>query len=295
MKKKMKWYLPVTGMILLAAVQFGGCQKITALGLMKDAGSFMAKAKSYKAATNVELSMKVEQNRVSMGMDADMEVTSDPMAVHMDGKVDLGIMNISFDMESYSLQEENKIITYTKAGDEWSKEEVPFEEAGGQQIDTEALGKLLTGIRENKIVLEEETQMVGDQEAYVLTAELEGEELESALGMLGKSLGEQGEQKMDLGGLKAEMDFKIYKGSREPAELVISIPEGLDDLINGAMGVGQIGVETKIDRCVYTMRFLSFNTVDQITVPEEALKAAEEGGTGSSQNGLGIGDAKSSL
>lgn len=78
----------------------------------------MANIESMSANLKADISMKVKQSGVSvdldMGMDVDLEATTDPEAAHMKGTMTMSLMGLSVEMESYSVVEDGKVVTITE-------------------------------------------------------------------------------------------------------------------------------------------------------------------------------------
>ena len=82
---------------------------------------------NFKAAVPLEeaqdLLGDVQDSAIQMDMDADMQFQEERM--RMDGELNMQLMsmNIPVPIESYTVKNDDKYVTYTKNGEEWQKSE----------------------------------------------------------------------------------------------------------------------------------------------------------------------------
>lgn len=147
--------------------------------------------------------------------------------------------------------------------DEWMKSETPVEEGGMEDMYTVAGdGKDMT--------LAEETEKIGDKEVYVLTSTISGEEFQQILGSMEEMTESIGE--VDFSTMQAEVTMKIYKDTVLPASVSI-------EMSDSGEGFESEGVLIKFNSISVVMNYNEFDSIDSITIPEEALSApsADEG------------------
>ena len=261
MRKKIVWLL--AGVMLLSVAAFGGCGKkeVTAESLVKEANENMEKAKSYIGDMDMQMSMNISSEGVAMDMDMGMkgtiEYTAEPEIFHMKGTMDMSLLGLSMDMDIYSQVEDDKAIVYMGMMDEWMKSETEVDESSMQEIYTIAGdGKDMT--------LAEETEKIDDREVYVLTTTITGEEFEEIMGVM-ESMTE-GVGEMNWSNVQANVTMKIYKDTVLPASVSI-------EMSDSGEGIESEGVSVKFNSISVVMNYTDFDSVDSITIPEEALAA----------------------
>lgn len=269
MRKKIAWLL--ASVMILSAVALGGCGKkeVTAESLVKQANENMEKVKSFAGDLDMQMSMNISSEGVAMdmnmGMTGAIECTSEPEIFHMKGTMDMDLLNLSVDMDMYTQVEGDKSITYINMMDEWMKSEAAVEEGGMEDMYTVAGdGKDMT--------LAEETEKIGDKEVYVLTSTISGEEFQQIMGSMEdmtESLGEA-----DFSTMEAEVTLKIYKDTVLPASVSV-------EMSDSGEGFESEGATIKFNNISVVMNYNEFDSIESITIPEEALSApaADEGST----------------
>ena len=245
MRKKIVWLL--VSVMLLSAVVFGGCGKkeVTAESLVKEVNENMEKVKSYTGDMDMKMSMNVSSQGVAMDMDMGMqgtiEYTAEPEIVHMKGTMDVSLLGLSMDMDMYSQVEDDKATVYMCMMNEWMKSETGIDESSIQDMYAIAEdGKDMT--------LAEETEKIGDREAYVMENMTEG-------------VGD-----MDWSNMQANVTMKIYKDTILPASVSI-------EMSDSGEGIESEGVTVKFNNLSVVMNYVDFDSVDSIEIPEEALAA----------------------
>ena len=261
MRKKIVWLL--VSVMLLSAVVFGGCGKkeVTAESLVKEVNENMEKVKSYTGDMDMKMSMNVSSQGVAMDMDMGMqgtiEYTAEPEIVHMKGTMDVSLLGLSMDMDMYSQVEDDKATVYMCMMNEWMKSETGIDESSIQDMYAIAEdGKDMT--------LAEETEKIGDREAYVLTSTITGEEFQEIMGVMENMT--EGVGDMDWSNMQANVTMKIYKDTILPASVSI-------EMSDSGEGIESEGVTVKFNNLSVVMNYVDFDSVDSIEIPEEALAA----------------------
>lgn len=261
MRKKIVWLL--VSVMLLLAVVFGGCGKkeVTAESLVKEVNENMEKVKSYTGDMDMKMSMNVSSQGVAMDMDMGMqgtiEYTAEPEIVHMKGTMDVSLLGLSMDMDMYSQVEDDKATVYMCMMNEWMKSETGIDESSIQDMYAIAEdGKDMT--------LAEETEKIGDREAYVLTSTITGEEFQEIMGVMENMT--EGVGDMDWSNMQANVTMKIYKDTILPASVSI-------EMSDSGEGIESEGVTVKFNNLSVVMNYVDFDSVDSIEIPEEALAA----------------------
>lgn len=270
MRKKLCWIL--AGIMVLSAAMLGGCgsgsEKLTAESILEQVNENMEKVQSVRGDMVMNMDMKISESGLSMsltvGLDCDLEMTVEPEVLHMTGKMDMSLLGLSMDMETYSVTEGNQTITYTKMNNEWTKSEEDADESA-----VSGMGDFFDAFNaESGLNLQEETEKLGDKEVYVLTAEASGDELNSFMGDMDAFT--EGIGEVDLSAMKANITLKVYKDDMLPASVGFEVTE-----TGGA--IESDGVSLEINGMTVEMNYTEFDTIESIEIPSEAL-GADAGG-----------------
>lgn len=260
---------------LLSGSLLSGCgSKVTAESLMEDAQKNVQKAESFDGDLAVEMNMGIDEGALSMGIglnaEMDMQVISDPVAYHMAGTVGIDLLDMKFDMEMYGRETDGEVETYLNAGEGWQKSTAQESDA-----DTEDVVDLGVSLMDaSNYELQDKTETFHDQEAYVITAKLEGDDFadmwEELQGTLSAAEELTDDVSLDLTGLTADITYYIYKDTKLPASIMLTV-EGEDAVLTEVDGIGIM-----LQEMTFTMNFYEFDNVDEIVIPQEALDAPEE-------------------
>lgn len=257
------------GLCLAISVMISGCGKVTAEKLLAEATENSRKASSVAGDMEMNMGMEVGQGGFSigleLGMSGDFEATNEPAAFHMDGTMNMSLLNMSFDMESYSMYEGEKVTSYTKVADTWTKIE------GERDAETAKNSSMLPVFHDGmNLTLAEEMEKVNDQDSYVITTTLTGDDLKGMMESSGEMLDmdEIDMEKADFTEVSADVVMKIYEKSKLPAAMSVEFTEGLESLMDT-----EEEASAKLNKLNVTLNFKEYNTVDKIEVPQEALDA----------------------
>ncbi len=278
MKKRKQWIGLVLCVLLAAAAALSGCgKKTTAESLMKEVQANVEKIGSMSANMKLDMGMSVEQSGMSVdldvNMDVDMDIIQEPMAAHMKGNVSMSLMGLSVDIESYSVVEDGKAVTYTKSMDQWTRTEAELPE----ENQMESIQSLFDS--SVAYTLNDKLEKVDGKDVYVLRAKVSGDLMEDMMGEMSDSMGEMSGE-MDWSKFSADVTMKIDKKTMLPVEMIMDCSEGMSELMESAAGGS--GVAAKVDSFTLTFVYTGFDNVNEIVVPEEA-KSASSDGTGDNQ------------
>ncbi len=259
MRKKIVWLL--AGVMLLSAVMLGGCggKKVTAESIVQEVNANMEKAKSFSGDMNMDMTMGfsdgTEEQEMALNMEGTLEATIDPAVTHMNMTIDMDLLGMSVDSDIYTQVDGDTTTTYTGVAGMWTKTEQPTP-------DTEGVEELYAVVSDGKdMTLAENTEKVGDKEAYVLTSVITGEELQGMMEAMGDMTQGMG---VDMSSMDANVTMKVYKDSMMPATISIDM--------NSGEGIEVEGIVMKLSMLI-TVNYNEFNTIESITIPEEALAA----------------------
>ncbi len=266
MKKRLVCVL--TGILAVSALAVTGCgeKELTAEEIVKTAQENAEKAESFSG--NMDMSISMSMDGASLGMDTDfdmdisvngaLEYIKEPETMHMD--MEMSMMGISMEMDTYTKTEDDQVTTYVNTMGTWVKE---VTELG--DVDEDSFQDMYNMIGDpSQMTLAEETETVNEQEAYVLTTTVTGDQLESLMGQMEELTGEMGD--FDLSDLTADVTMKVYKETLLPAS--VSVEMSTED---GEMEVE--GISVALNGMSMTMDYTVYNSVESIEIPEEALNA----------------------
>ena len=267
--KKQKRLMALGITAAMAAGLLSGCgTKATPENLLRDMQKNAEKTESALLNFKMDIAMGDGTNDVSLGMDMNMETTTEPEASHGKGTVSISMsgMDFSVEMEMYSVQEDGEYVTYTLMEDQWTKEVSDDGEMTGE-VDS-----IADNVEEyaDQFELAEDLVTVNDKECFELTGELDGDLFSEMMqtDML-DSLAGYGIDEEALSDMMFPCTIDIYKDSILPARLYFDMTESMAPLMEDS------GVT--VSECYVDMTFMEYDTVEEITVPDEAVSAAEDG------------------
>ena len=253
----------------MAAGLLSGCgTKATPENLLRDMQKNAEKTESALLNFKMDIAMGDGTDDVSLGMDMNMETTTEPEASHGKGTVSISMsgMDFSVEMEMYSVQEDGEYVTYTLMEDQWTKEVSDDGEMTGE-VDS-----IADNVEEyaDQFELAEDLVTVNDKECFELTGELDGDLFSEMMQTdMTDSLAGYGIDEEALSDMMFPCTIDIYKDSILPARLYFDMTESLAPLMEDS------GVT--VSECYVDMTFMEYDTVEEITVPDEAVSAAEDG------------------
>lgn len=267
--KKQKRLMALGITAAMAAGLLSGCgTKATPENLLRDMQKNAEKTESALLNFKMDIAMGDGTDYVSLGMDMNMETTTEPEASHGKGTVSISMsgMDFSVETEMYSVQEDGEYVTYTLMEDQWTKEVSDDGEMTGE-VDS-----IADNVEEyaDQFELAEDLVTVNDKECFELTGELDGDLFSEMMQTdMTDSLAGYGIDEEALSDMMFPCTIDIYKDSILPARLYFDMTESLAPLMEDS------GVT--VSECYVDMTFMEYDTVEEITVPDEAVSAAEDG------------------
>ena len=254
---------------VMAAGLLSGCgTKATPENLLRDMQKNAEKTESALLNFKMDVAMGDGTNDIGLGMDINMETTTEPEASHGKGTVSINMsgMDFSAETEMYSVKEGEEYVTYTLMEDQWTKEVTDDGEMTGE-VDS-----IADNVEEyaDQFELAEDLVTVNDKECFELSGELDGDLFSEMMqtDML-DSLAGYGIDEDTLSDMVFPCTIDIYKDSILPARLYFDMTESMAPLLEDS------GVT--VSECYVDMTFMEYDTVEEITVPDEAVSAAEDG------------------
>lgn len=267
--KKQKRLMALGITAAMAAGLLSGCgTKATPENLLRDMQKNAEETESALLNFKMDIAMGDGTDDVSLGMDMNMETTTEPEASHGKGAVSISMsgMDFSVEMEMYSVQEDGEYVTYTLMEDQWTKEVSDDGEMTGE-VDS-----IADNVEEyaDQFELAEDLVTVNDKECFELTGELDGDLFSEMMQTdMMDSLAGYGIDEEALSDMMFPCTIDIYKDSILPARLYFDMTESMAPLMEDS------GVT--VSECYVDMTFMEYDTVEEITVPDEAVSAAEDG------------------
>ena len=261
----------------LAVMSLAGCgakeKPVTAQSLLEEIETKTKSMNSMTSHMTLSMTMEGEQmaqlgvDSMDVTMDADSQVTQDPMASYINGKMNL--MGMNLDMEIYTVLEGDELVNYMGMMGSWMYQRLPYDKETINSISANA-GELLQHI--DSLTLQEETEDIDGKPAYIITGTLQGEEMMELLGQAQSALGTATgmNELMDEEAVEnLSMDFK-YAVDQESR-----LPVYADFVFNGFENLtGQ--EEVTISNFTMRTEYTGFDNVEKIEVPQEVKDSAQE-------------------
>ena len=268
--KKQKISVAIGLTAAMAAGLISGCAtKATPENLLRDMQKNAEKTESSLLSFKMEMAMGDGTTDISLGMDMNMETTTEPEAAHGKGTVSINMGGIDFSVETetYSVQEDDEYVTYTLIEDQWTKEVTDDGEITGE---VESIADNMEEYAD-QFTLAEDLVTVNDKECFELTGELDGDLFSEMMQTdMTDSLAGYGIDEETLSDMVFPCTIDIYKDSILPARLYFDMKDTM------APAMEDSGVT--ISECYVDMTFMEYDTVEEITVPEEAVSSATDSG-----------------
>ena len=282
--KNKKVLVAVLAAVLITAAVFGGLWfagffKLTPMKLVRRSMKELAKVQSFDS----DVRMEYEGSIAFMGKDVDFALNSDcnlkgvigTGTTYMNGTMGtkLPILGeLSVPVEGYQQYRDTGMVSYTRLGNsDWLLNEVQQVQVPEEGVRFNLDYKVVLGIMQKisdgelKAELAEETEQLRGQEVYRMNISVTGDLLGEIVQALASSQGNN-----------AEIELYIYKETRLPAKLVIDCTALGRAVIRNLLKNSAAGesVSTGTNRFVITADVLAYNTVDEITVPQEVISSA---------------------
>lgn len=236
-----------------------------------------------KMVMNMDMSVEVdgESQSIESVTTMDMEYMADPLKIKADIVIDMGAEG-SQSMSMYGDVDENgNYMMYMFDGESWYAQEVSeFDwEAYNAQSNMEAQ------IGDTSAYVLEGTEKLNGADVYKYSCTLTGDEMKEALSEAGAldSVSQLGLSASDvydmLDGLGELVEY-VYIDAETyyPVQYEMDMTEIMDALMVAlveAMGEQAEGISMHIPKMEITMTCSNYNGISDITVPEEALSAAQ--------------------
>ena len=264
-------------------------EELTAEELLKRALEAMENVKSAKEETNMDMGLGLSVSESGMDFSMDMklglhmlsDISVEPVAAHM-------LMEYSYEMfgseekeeaEVYMQEVEDKIVTYTKAEDNWYSMEQAKEEVDTSFVFSSELFEMMQ--REGvKLDLAKETEKIGDVDVYRLDVTLEGKMIAEAMNEMMQSSDEElfDIEAVDWDNLTTQLQVYIRQDDNRLAAMEMDLTPIGETAIAQAMDLAEEaeeleGIDLSIDQFAIRVDFLEYD-IDPIEIPEEVVAKA---------------------
>ncbi|MBR5474921.1 MAG: hypothetical protein IKU83_05910 [Lachnospiraceae bacterium] len=285
--KKASWFL---ALFMALSMAISGCSAkkapettaeetttaapLTAEEIMALSKNAMNDIKSYSGNMQMKIEMAAtsqgETRDMSIGMDMDMDVIMETMQAHMTGS--MSMMGINMDMETYMVEEDGKMVTYSGMYDTWTKTETVDPSTMDQLKQWSAENLFMEGMQYE---LSEDPVTVNGREAYKITVAVSGEACEhimdSYMGMMGDMGSMMGDMGYDYSALTADMEMLVYTDDYYCAKTTVKMG-GFEDMMSALLKDLE-DVQLKVGDMTMTTQYTAFNNLTEIVVPEEVKSA----------------------
>lgn len=281
-----------TGLVLAlaagAALVLSGCGPMTPKKLAAKVEKAVEQTPYSQAELDMTLEMSLAEPTTGIEMDVgfqiggEMQVSYDPSTVYenLDCTIEIMGLRVPSSMEVYTLQEGDKLATYTNTAGSWTRSE---SDPAAQTSETASIA--LWDLPADQLTIDEEVTELDGTPAYCLTGTVSGQQLSQAMGFLFNSLGDTGglpDQDMLLEDAPADIDWdqvsaqmvayvdsNTYLPLRE--EITLS---GLDEAMDLPQTEGSVSLQIKNTRM--TVTYTSYEPVSPCVLPEGAKEAAAQ-------------------
>lgn len=276
MKKIIAAFLTLALLLSLSACGFDplfflkkGIGDLPADEAMARVSENMKEIQSLKMDGSMEIEMSAMGITVSLKTDYKVEQIVSPNQTHMLMTMDMGALGGKQEAESYTLVDDDKYAVYTKVEDEWTKtsSELPLAALEEASVYMDAVASYEI-IGKEKINGEDTIHFSG-----IIAQDKIAEIFEKKSGFLSNfsNLGIDFSSLTESDGL-GNIVFDVWASEKEGliVRMSMDMTEFMSNLFAKASGVGdQIDIEKVNIVCDYS----GYNTVTEITLPEEARQA----------------------
>lgn len=283
----------------MAAAVFSGCGNgstdsgsLSVTDIAEGAADVLEAAKSVSSQITIDLtgdfSYNNESTEMSMVLDCGIESIMEPVAAHITENLSMSYAGESSDqsVEIYVVPEDGKTYAYTGTGDMWVRSEAEGSEANDTS-DT-IFREIADGNIDASLAAEKETLENG-REAYVLTSPVTGNYLDQIIDFsVDNESGLFGD--IDYSDMTMDTTIYIYTDTLEPALINISCSELGQAMFEQTLGFS--GVDFEIGNFSIECTYNGFDTISEITVPDDVKAAAEA--SDASDNDTQTGDQSDS-
>ncbi len=265
-----------------------GCGSVTAQSLAGKIVDNMADVQSAEESVSMDFdgTVNLTSYNTSIGMTIqatqDSEITIDPLVTHSTGTLSMSFLDSSetMDFEDYTVLEDNVLTIYeTSDGDPYVKYTQDMTDDEVTAVSSLYNEDLIQGIADGSIEAElaEDTETFHDEECYVITSTVSGDQLQSTLDQTGLSdVLMEFMTSDDLADVSLPITIYVGKDSKNLAGMVIDMADLGQALFDNLLAGQDLGdYEVAMDTFQTEVAMSDYNSIDSIEIPEDALNADE--------------------
>lgn len=279
----------VVGVLALA-----GFFKLTPMRLAKRSLKELAKVQSFDSDLTIEYEGTIDfmgsDVEFTLNADCDFKGVTKTGTGYVSGKLGTKLPivgELSIPVEGYQQYQDDGMLTYTRFNkSEWLRSKVVPLQTSAEGIQFDLDYKVVLGILQKiaageiKTELAQETETLHGQEVYRMDIAIAGDLLNQILLTVSKAQGENSAvpDNFDISDGDAAIVLYIYKESKLPAKLVIDCTALGRAVIRNLLKNSNTGdsISTGTSRFVITADITEYNTIDEITIPDEVVSSSVE-------------------
>ena len=282
--------------IVVGGLALAGFFKLTPMRLAKRSLKELAKVQSFDSDIKMEYEGTIDLGFLGkdvefiLNSDCDFQGVTKTGTGYINGTLGtkLPILGeLSIPVEGYQQYMDDGMLTYTRFNrSDWLRSKVVPAQTSAEDVQFDLDYKIVLGIMQKigsgeiKAELAEETETLHDREVYRMDISITGDLLNQILMAVSKMQGENSAvpDDFDISDGDAAIVLYIYKESKLPAKIVIDCTALGRAVIRNLLKQNAAGesVSTGTNRFVITADIPDYNTIDEITIPEEVVSSAVE-------------------
>ena len=278
--------------IVVGGLALAGFFKLTPMKLARKSIKELAKVQSFDSDISIEYEGTIDffgsDVEFALNADCDLKGVTKTGTGHVNGTLSTKLPllgEISIPVEGYQQYQDDGVLTYTKFNQsQWLRSKVAPASAEGVQFDLDY--KVVLGIMQKiasgeiRTELAQETETLRGQEVYRMDISIAGDLLNQILLAVSKAQGENSAvpEDFDISDGDAAIVLYIYKESKLPARIAIDCTALGRAVIRNLLKNNSAGesISTGTSRFVITADITEYDTIDEITIPEEVVSGAVE-------------------
>lgn len=280
--------------IVVGGLALAGFFKLTPMKLARKSIKELAKVQSFDSDISIEYEGTIDflgsDVEFTLNADCDLKGVTKTGTGHVNGTLSTKLPllgEISIPVEGYQQYLDDGMLTYTRFNQsDWLRSKVEPAQASAENARFDLDYKMVLGIMQKissgeiKADLAEETETLHGQEVYRMDISITGDLLNQILMTVSKAQGENSAvpDDFDISDGDAAIVLYTYKESKLPAKIVIDCTALGRAVIRNLLRNNASGesVSTGTNRFVITADIRDYNTIDEITIPEEVVSSAVE-------------------
>ena len=277
--------------IVIGGLALAGFFKLTPMKLARKSLKELAKVQSFDSNIKMEYEGTIDlmgnDVEFTLNADCDFQGVTKTGTGYVNGTIGTKlplIGEISIPVEGYQQYQDYGMLTYTRFNQsDWLRSKV---EPSAEEVRFDLDYKVVLGIMQKvasgelTAVLAEETETLRGQEVYRMDISITGDLLNQIVQAVSKSQGENSAlpDDFDISDGDASIVLYINKETKLPAEIIVDCTALGRAVIRNLLNNNAAGqsISTGTNKFVITADILSYDTIDEIIIPEEVVSSAVE-------------------